>query len=195
MNPAPNLILIGPMGAGKTSIGRRLAERFGLRFVDLDRDIELDAGRSIPDLFANEGEAGFRLRERSRLAARLRESGLLIATGGGAVLDADNRRDMRSHGFVVHLHVSTDEQLTRLARDRSRPLLNTPDRAEVLQRLAAERAPLYAETADLRFEPGGLTLTDACGKLAVLLRDRWQLAPHSPSTQPPDPSPTQTTSA
>jgi shikimate kinase len=195
MNPAPNLILIGPMGAGKTSIGRRLAERFGLRFVDLDRDIELDAGRSIPDLFANEGEAGFRLRERSRLAARLRESGLLIATGGGAVLDADNRRDMRSHGFVVHLHVSTDEQLTRLARDRSRPLLNTPDRAEVLQRLAAERAPLYAETADLRFEPGGLTLADACGKLAVLLRDRWQLAPHSPSTQPPDPSPTQTTSA
>jgi shikimate kinase len=177
MNPAPNLILIGPMGAGKTSLGRRLAERFGLRFVDLDRDIEIEAGQKIPAIFASEGEAGFRRRERERLAARLQDHDTLIATGGGAVLDAENRAGMRAHGFVVHLHVGIEEQLARLARDRSRPLLTTEDRGEVLRRLAAERGPLYSEIADLRFEPGGLNLADACGKLAVLLRDSWQIAP------------------
>lgn len=180
MNPAPNLILIGPMGAGKTSIGRRLAERFGLRFVDLDRDIEIEAGRKIPEIFSTEGEASFRRRERERLALRLRDHETLIATGGGAVLDPDNRAAMRAHGFVVHLHVGVDEQLARLARDRSRPLLAVDDRKAVLRRLAAERAPLYAEIADLRFEPAGLALPDACGKLAVLLRDRWRIAPPPP---------------
>jgi shikimate kinase len=178
MNPAPNLILIGPMGAGKSAIGRRLAERFGLRFVDLDRQIEIEAGRKIPDIFAVEGEVGFRRRERERLAECLLERELLIATGGGAVLDADNRAGMRTRGFVVHLDVGIEEQLMRLANDRQRPLLaGEDDRAEVLRRLAAVRGPLYAEIADLRFEPTGLKLAEACGKLAVLLRDRWRIAP------------------
>ncbi len=177
MNPAPNLILIGPMGAGKTSIGRRLAERFGLRFIDLDRDIEVETGRKISEIFATEGEAAFRRHERERLAACLQDRDTLIATGGGAVLDPENRIGMRAHGFVVHLHVGIDEQLARLARDRTRPLLAAADRGDVLRRLAAERGPLYAEIADLRFEPTGLNLPDACGRLAVLLRDRWQIAP------------------
>ncbi len=185
MNPAPNLILIGPMGAGKTSIGRRLADRFGLHFIDLDRDIEIEAGRKIPEIFATEGEASFRQRERERLALHLQNRDTLIATGGGAVLDAQNRAGMRAHGFVVHLHVGIDEQLARLARDRSRPLLATADRGDVLRRLAAERGPLYAEIADLRFEPGGLTLPDACGRLAVLLRDNWLIPPPPiPQTAP-----------
>ncbi len=185
MNPAPNLILIGPMGAGKTSIGRRLADRFSLRFIDLDREIEIEAGRKIPEIFSVEGEASFRRRERDRLAASLQNRGILIATGGGAVLNADSRADMRAHGFVVHLHVGIDEQLARLARDRSRPLLATDDRVEVLRRLAAERGPLYTEIADLRFEPTGLTLPDACGRLAVLLRDHWHISPHSPTQTAP----------
>jgi shikimate kinase len=182
MNPAPNLILIGPMGAGKSAIGRRLAERFGLRFVDLDRDIETEAGRKIPDIFAIEGEAGFRRRERERLAACLQAHEILIATGGGAVLDADNRAAMRARGFVVYLDIGVEEQLARLARDRQRPLLaGQEDRGEVLRRLAATRGPLYAEIADLRFEPNGLKLAEACGELAVLLRDRWRIAPPSTS--------------
>jgi shikimate kinase len=185
MNPAPNLILIGPMGAGKTSIGRRLADRFGLRFVDLDREIEIEAGRKIPEIFSVEGEASFRRREHDCLAAWLEKQAVLIATGGGVVLDADNRVGIRNHGFVVHLHIGIDEQLARLARDRSRPLLATQDRSEVLRRLAAERSPLYAEIADLRFEPTGLTLPDACGRLAILLRDRWQIAPLSPTHTAP----------
>jgi shikimate kinase len=185
MNPALNLILIGPMGAGKSSLGRRLADRFGLRFIDLDHEIEIEAGQKIPKIFANEGEAGFRRRERDCLAMHLQDDQTLIATGGGAVLDADNRIGMRTRGFVVHLHVPVEEQLARLARDRSRPLLATDDRGEVLRRLAAERGPLYAEIADLRFEPAGLTLADACGKLAVLLRDHWQIAPPPlPQTAP-----------
>ncbi len=179
MNPAPNLVLIGPMGAGKTSVGRRVAERFGLRFVDLDREIEIDAGTKIATIFSCEGEAGFRHRERELLAHALQGSDALIATGGGAVLDPDNRALMRERGFVVHLHVGIDEQLSRLARDRSRPLLAVNDRAEVLTRLANERGPLYTDTADLRFEPTGLSLAEACAALALQLRQQWQQSPHS----------------
>ena len=92
MNPAPNLVLVGPMGAGKSSIGRRLAGRFGLAFVDLDREVEQRTGATIPTIFECEGEAGFRLREREVLADLLAGEGLLLASGGGAVLDPDNRR-------------------------------------------------------------------------------------------------------
>jgi shikimate kinase len=100
--------------------------------------------------------------------------GCVIATGGGAVLDPDSRAAMRRLGFVVYLQIDVDEQLARLAHDRSRPLLAGPDRAEVLVRLAAERGPLYAETADLRFSPVGMSATDAAEQLVDLLEHRWQ---------------------
>lgn len=184
MNPASNLILVGPMGAGKSALGRRLAERFGLRFVDLDHAIETAAGRNIPAIFAAEGEAAFRALERAKLAELLAGDGLLLATGGGAVLDAGNRACMRERGFVVHLHVDLDTQLQRLASDRKRPLLAVPDREAVLRRLAEERAPLYAEVADLRFVSRAGALGDACGRLSVLLRDRWSPAiPHTTDTE------------
>src|SRR5690606_33937684 len=115
MDPAPNLVLVGPMGSGKSSIGRRLAERFGLAFFDADREIEAQAGASIATIFECAGEAAFRARERVVLAALLANEGAVIATGGGAVLDPRTRQLLHQRGFVVHLHVDIPQQLARLA--------------------------------------------------------------------------------
>jgi len=174
MNPASNLILVGPMGAGKSCIGRRLAERYGLRLYDADREIEQRTGTTVATIFECEGEPGFRARERTTLAELLADDGVLLATGGGAVLDADNRRLLRERGFVVHLQVSVEQQLERLARDRTRPLLARDDREQVLRDLAQARAPLYAEVADLQFDTGQMTADDAAAGLAGELESRWQ---------------------
>ena len=174
MNPAPNLILIGPMGAGKSCIGRRLAERYGLRLADADREIEQRTGASVTMIFECEGEAGFRARERAALAELLAGDGVLLATGGGAVLDPGNRRLLRERGFVVHLHVAPEQQLERLARDRTRPLLARDDRDAVLRELALVREPLYAEIADLRFDTAQLCAAEATAQLAQQLETRWQ---------------------
>lgn len=173
MNPTPHLVLIGPMGAGKSSLGRRLAQTRGLAFVDLDREIETRAGTEIPTMFACEGEAGFRRREAEALADVLARTACVIATGGGAVLDPRNRDLMRQDGFVVYLQIDIDEQLARLANDRSRPLLAGADRIDVLTRLAAERGPLYAGIADLTFSPAGMGAAEAAERLTDLLADRW----------------------
>ena len=184
MNPASNLILIGPMGSGKTCIGKRLAERFGLRAVDADRELELRAGARIAQIFEHEGEAGFRVRESAVLAELLSGDGLLLSTGGGAVLAADNRRLLRERGFVVHLQVSVEQQLERLALDRSRPLLARGDREQVLRELALARAPLYAETADLAFDTGAAGAAEAALGLAQRLDALWRRPP-SPAPSPP----------
>lgn len=177
MNPAPNLVLVGPMGAGKSSIGRRLAGRFGLAFVDADREIETRTGTTIPTIFECEGEAGFRARESATLAHLLLDEGQVIATGGGAVLDAGSRQRMRERAFVVYLQVSLARQLDRLARDRSRPLIAGDDREQVLQRLSAQRAPLYEEIADLRFDTDPWFPPQAAVQLARLLQARWHRGP------------------
>ncbi|MEH6415692.1 shikimate kinase [Pseudomonas sp. CGJS7] len=183
MNPASNLILVGPMGAGKTCIGKRLAERFGLRLVDADREIEQRTGASVAAIFEHEGEAGFRARESAVLAELLSEDGLLLATGGGAVLAADNRHLLRERGYVVQLLVSVEQQLERLAQDRSRPLLARGDREQVLRDLASARAPLYAEVADLRFDTGAMSALDAALGLAAELDLHWRRPPAPPSPQ------------
>src|SRR5690349_18510980 len=141
MNPAPNLVFVGPMGAGKTTIGTRVAAKLGLRFVDVDRRLEELTGAQVPVIFECEGESGFRTRESALIAQLCEDSGLLIATGGGAVLDPENRRCLRERGFVVYLHVDVEAQLTRLARDRSRPLLLEGDRRAKLLALTAQREP------------------------------------------------------
>lgn len=174
MNPAPNLILIGPMGAGKTCIGRRLAERFTLDFVDVDHAIVEDAGASIPDIFEHAGEAGFRQQERETLARVLQRRGQLVSTGGGAVLDPANRAVIAANGFVVFLRVSVPAQLERLARDRGRPLLQRPDREQVLRAMAADRDPLYRELADLSLDTDLFTAAEATAHLVVRLAARWQ---------------------
>jgi shikimate kinase len=176
MNPAPNLVLVGPMGAGKTTIGKRLALRLGLAFVDADHRLEELTGAPVPLIFECEGEAGFRARESALIAELCAGNGQLIATGGGAVLSADNRRCLREHGYVVYLQVSVAQQLQRLARDRSRPLLASGDKQEKLAALAKVREPLYLELADLVFDSDGAPLANAAERLAGLIEAQWQRA-------------------
>jgi len=184
MNPARHLVLVGPMGAGKTSIGRCLARHFDLAFVDSDHEIEARTGATVPTIFECEGEAGFRAREREVIAALLAEPASVIATGGGAVLDAGNRQRLAAHGFVVHLCADVRTQLERLVRDRSRPLLAGADREATLHRLAAEREPLYAEVADLVFDTRQLPSADAARRLGELLDVRWQRQRGRARTEP-----------
>lgn len=175
MNPAPNLVLVGPMGAGKSSIGRRLAERFGLSFVDADQAIVERAGASINAIFERDGEAAFRTLERGVLAELLAGRQQLIATGGGAVLEADNRQAIARRSFAVYLRVGVDSQLKRLERDRSRPLLARGDRAQVLGELTRQREPLYREVADLVLDTDQLTPIEATTKLMLLLAPTWKI--------------------
>jgi shikimate kinase len=180
MNPASNLILVGPMGAGKSTIGRRLAKRLGLRFVDLDREIEHRSGARIPLIFEHEGESGFREREHAALATVLGGAeSLLLATGGGAVLRPDNRELLRAGGFVVWLRTRVDEQLKRLRDDGSRPLLAAPDREQRLLAMAELRDPLYREACDLIFESNQPHVGSAAERLARVLERRWQRLPSS----------------
>lgn len=176
MNPSSNLFLIGPMGAGKTSIGRRLAPRFGLGFVDLDHEIEAATGADIALIFEHEGEAGFRQRERQQLAQCSAMQGILLATGGGIVLDPENRRVLRKRGFVVYLDIDVERQLARLRRDRSRPLLAAPDRRQRLQAIAVERKPLYAATADLHVAGAHGPVHRAASEIARRIEAKWQRA-------------------
>jgi shikimate kinase len=174
MNPAPNLVFVGPMGAGKSSLGRRVAQRLGLEFVDADRRLEQQAGASIALIFEHEGEPGFRAREERLLAELLQDRGLAIATGGGAVLSAATREALKARAFVVHVEVGVEQQLERLERDQSRPLLAQGDRRETLRRLAAVRDPLYAEVADEVFCSDHLPVDEAARRLANLLAKNWQ---------------------
>lgn len=176
MNPSPNLFLIGPMGAGKSSIGRRLAAHFALPCVDLDSAIEARTGTSVATIFEIEGEAGFRRRESALLNELVARNGIVLATGGGAVLVPENRAQLREHGFVVWLQTGVDEQLQRLARDRQRPLLAVPDRRTRLEQMARERDPLYRGLADLAIASAGESCQQAAARIAKLLERHWQRA-------------------
>ena len=167
--PARHVVLVGPMGSGKSTLGRGLAARLGLAFVDMDARVETDAGLDIPALFASEGEAGFRRRESQALADALAGEAAVIATGGGAVLADANRIAMRDACRVVYLQVDASTQLARLAGDTSRPLLAAPDRAQRLADLQAIREPLYREVAHHLFETSALPPDAAVAALAALL--------------------------
>lgn len=150
-----SIFLVGPMGAGKTTVGKKLAEQLNLRFVDSDHEIEVCTGVDIPFIFEKEGEAGFRKRERAVLDDLTQLTGIVLATGGGAVLMPDNRRVLKSRGYVVYLHASVSQQFARVERSDNRPLLAQGDRRETLTRLFAERDPLYREVADLVLDTDG----------------------------------------
>lgn len=156
-----HLVLVGLMGVGKTTVGRLCATRLGRTFVDTDELVVAAAGIPFADLWANEGESGFRARERMAVRdAAATQDPLVIACGGGAVLDADNRRALRETGFVVWLDAPAEALAARLGRDDSRPLLAGGDRTATLTRLADGRAAAYAAAADVRIETEGRPAAD-----------------------------------
>ena len=145
----PNRIfLIGPMGAGKTTIGKQLAQSLGMTFGDSDHEIQRRTGVDIPTIFEYEGEEGFRQREQQAIDDLTQVDNQVLATGGGAILRAENRQHLSARGIVVFLACSPEQQFERTYRDRNRPLLQTEDPLERLKTLMAEREPLYLSTAD-----------------------------------------------
>ena len=150
-----NVFLVGPMGSGKSAVGRQLAQRLGLEFIDSDTEIEARTGVDIAYIFEREGEAGFRHREAEVIDAITRRDRVLVATGGGAVLDAGTRERLRARGRVVYLRTSVDQQLARTRRSTDRPLLNNPDPRGTLERLFEQRTPLYTEVAEIVVDTDG----------------------------------------
>lgn len=150
-----NVFLIGPMGSGKSAVGRQLARLFRYTFHDSDADIEAKTGVDIAFIFEKEGEAGFRLREKEAIERLTRLDSVILATGGGAVIDEDNRRVLAERGAVVYLETSIDQQLERTRHGRHRPLLNDTDPEQKLKELMQRRAVLYGQIADLTVSTNG----------------------------------------
>ena len=158
------IFLVGPMGAGKTTIGKYLAQQLKLRFADTDAEIEARTGADIPWIFDVEGEAGFREREQQVVEEMTLWDDVVLATGGGVVTRPENRQALAGRGYVVYLYATVEEQVRRTRRDRRRPLLQKGDPEEVLRSLMAEREPLYREIADHIIE------TDGCSPRTVAQR-------------------------
>jgi len=149
-----NIFLVGLMGAGKTTIGRILARKLGKRFIDSDHEIEARTGASIPWIFEIEGEASFRRREAEVIRDLTAQDGIVLATGGGAVLNPDNRAYLQARGRVIYLRANVASIMLRTSHDKNRPLLQTADPRKKLEELTAQREPLYREIADLVIDTG-----------------------------------------
>ena len=160
-----NIFLVGLMGAGKTSIGKLLAKRVGKSFVDCDHEIERVTGVKIPVIFEIEGEPGFRAREARMLEELVQGPNLVLATGGGAVLSAQNRQLLAGNGVVVYLRAAAPDLLQRTRHDKNRPLLRTAEPLTRLEQLYAERDPLYREIADIVVDTGNQSLGSLAHKL------------------------------
>jgi len=172
MKSDDNLYLVGPMGVGKTTIGKLLAKKLKKQFIDLDDEIEARAGASIPWIFDVEGESGFRRRESELLLEISRRSGMVVSTGGGVVTREENRRILKSDGIVVYLNASPEQLHARTLKDKKRPLLQVADRLKVIAELKEARDPFYREVADLVFDVGNRNSRQAteilCKKLEHL---------------------------
>lgn len=165
-SPIPgNIFLVGLMGAGKTSVGRYLAKRLGKTFYDCDHEIERRTGVKIPVIFDIEGETGFRTRESSVLGELTKLQDIVLATGGGAVINADNRRQLAEHGIVIYLRASPADLWQRTRNDRNRPLLQTPDPHAKLEQLYSERDPLYREIATIIEDTGSQSVRNLAQRL------------------------------
>ncbi len=165
MNHPGSFFLVGPMGAGKSTIGRQLARALQLDFIDSDKEIETRTGVDIPLIFELEGETGFRKREQEVINDLSQRRHIVLATGGGAILDHLNRQHLAARGTVIYLHTSVEQQLKRTAHDRNRPLLQTRDPAGKLLELMEIRDPLYREVADWIIETDGCRVREVVQKI------------------------------
>jgi shikimate kinase len=166
---AGNIFLVGLMGAGKTSVGRLLARRLGKTFYDCDHEIERATGVKVAVIFEIEGEAGFRARETKALAELVKCENIVLATGGGAVLSAENRRLLAESGTVVYLRAAAADLWGRTRHDKSRPLLKTADPLARLQQLFDERDPLYRAVADIVVDSGQQSVGSLAHRLETQL--------------------------
>ena len=155
MAKLPNIFLVGPTGAGKSTIGRYLAQELQLDFQDVDQVIENRTGADVAWIFDIEGEDGFRLREQKIIDELSSQGGIVLATGGGAVLSSENRNNLAARGVVVYLKASVAQQTERTKRDKKRPLLQNDDSVDILSKMKNTREPLYEEIADHVFDTNG----------------------------------------
>jgi len=172
-NSSANVYLIGPMGSGKTTIGQRLAKRLCREFLDNDHELQKQTGASVNLIFDLEGEEGFRKRETAMLKKLTARKRIVLATGGGTILAPENRQLLSGTGTVVYLRTSIPQQIKRLSRDRTRPLLQSGDRREKLLRLADERNPLYEELAHITFQSRSRSLESAAEALYQEIISYW----------------------
>lgn len=171
MNNIRNVFLVGPMGAGKSTIGRFIADELNLTFYDTDQAIEERCGADIAWIYDIEGEEGFRIREQKIIEELTGLTGIVLATGGGAVCFPENRLFLGGRGFVVYLHASVDQQFNRTKRDRSRPMLQDGDARQMLETLTEEREPLYSEIADLIVQTDGRTVRSVASEIVKGVRE------------------------
>jgi len=169
--PVSNIFLIGPMGSGKTAVGRHLARQLRLEFIDSDAEIEHRTGVDIPYIFEKEGEAGFREREREVIDALTRLSNVVIATGGGAILLPENREHLASRGRVVYLSTSIEQQLERTRHGRQRPLLYTENPEAKLRELMRIRQPLYESIAEITVSTDGRQVRAVADEIVQRLKE------------------------
>jgi shikimate kinase len=167
---AGNIFLVGPMGAGKSTIGRQLAKALHRKFYDSDKVIEQRTGVSISWIFEMEGEAGFRERETKAIEELTALENVVVATGGGAVLSAENRDFLRERGHVIYLSASCEQLYRRTARDKKRPLLQTGDRRKQIEQLLATRDPLYRDVADIVLKTGDQSIQHTVNEVIKQLK-------------------------
>lgn len=172
-NPGKNdrIFLVGLMGAGKTSVGKMLARRLQKEFLDADAEVERATGVKIPVIFEIEGEPGFRAREEKMIARLTERPGIVLATGGGAVISEDNRKLLRSRGRVIYLRAAPEDLWRRTRRDRNRPLLQTADPLARLRELHLQRDPLYREVAELIVDTGSQSVSALTSHIQQLLSE------------------------
>ncbi len=172
MNRLENIFLIGPMGAGKTTVGRSLARKLNIDFYDSDREIESNCGVSIATIFEYEGEAGFRKREAKILEGLSKRSPIILATGGGSILRKENRNLLSKRGIVVYLKIDLKEQFSRISHDKTRPLLQTENPKKMLEALMLERGPIYDSLADLTVNSNGRNMRYVIEKITKFMKNQ-----------------------
>lgn len=166
-----NIILIGPMGAGKTTIGRQIAKIFYYDFYDSDREIEERTGASIPLIFDLEGEEGFRKREQNVIADLCTKNHIVLATGGGAVLKKENQDALKRSGTIIYLSADIDDLLERTAKDKNRPLLQADNPKAILKKILIDRDPIYRKLADIILTTNKMTVHTAVKELENKLKN------------------------